>query len=251
MSDKREILRKYLWPELFVLVMIMLSAGCQQQMADQPSYKSLQPCDFFDDGRSARPVVPGTVARGYLRVDRAFFTGQTDEAAPAGVNGRTSSSPAAAPDTIAATERSAGGFEEERRFVDQFPMRVTKPVLSHGYNRYMIYCVVCHDPLGTGRGKIIERGYTSPPSFHIDRLRSAPVGRLFAIVSEGYGSMPAYGKQIPVPDRWAIIAYIRALQLSQHFAKEDMTSDMQAALAPSTELSAPLEELLPSKEALR
>ena len=87
---------------------------------------------------------------------------------------------------------------------------MTEPVLEHGYHRFMIYCVVCHDPLGTGQGKIVERGYTAPPSYHIERLRNVPVGYLFAVISEGYGSMPSYGAQIPVRDRWAIVGYLRA-----------------------------------------
>jgi mono/diheme cytochrome c family protein len=95
----------------------------------------------------------------------------------------------------------------------------------------VIYCVVCHDPLGTGYGKIVERGYTRPPSYHIPRLREAPVGRLFAVVSEGYGSMPSYAGQIPIEDRWAIIAYLRALQLSQHFPEAELTDEMRAKFA--------------------
>ena len=98
----------------------------------------------------------------------------------------------------------------------------------------MIYCVVCHDPLGSGHGRIIERGYTAPPSFHIDRLRNAPVGRLFAVATEGYGSMPAYSAQIPTEDRWAIVAYIKALQLSQHFPVTELTPAMNTALTSAT-----------------
>jgi mono/diheme cytochrome c family protein len=91
----------------------------------------------------------------------------------------------------------------------------------------MIYCVMCHDPLGTGQGKIVERGYTPPPSYHLDRLRKAPVGHLFAVISEGYGSMPSYSAQIPTRDRWAIVSYLRALQLSQHFPEEKLTAEMR------------------------
>jgi hypothetical protein len=91
----------------------------------------------------------------------------------------------------------------------------------------MIYCVVCHDPLGTGRGKIVERGYTQPPSYHIERLRKAPVGRFFDVMTNGYGSMPDYKQQIPPWDRWAIAAYVRALQLSQHFPAKDLPPDMR------------------------
>ena len=104
---------------------------------------------------------------------------------------------------------------------------MTEPVLEHGYHRFMIYCVVCHDPLGTGQGKIVQRGYTAPPSYHIERLRKAPVGYLFAVISEGYGSMPSYGAQIPVRDRWAIVGYLRALQASQHFPEAKLTDEMR------------------------
>jgi mono/diheme cytochrome c family protein len=98
----------------------------------------------------------------------------------------------------------------------------------------MIYCVVCHDPLGTGRGKIVERGYTKPTSYHIPRLRSVPVGHLFAVISEGYGSMPSYAGQIEPRDRWAIVAYVRALQLSQHFPAAQLTPEMKKEMATAT-----------------
>ncbi len=104
---------------------------------------------------------------------------------------------------------------------------MTADVLEHGYNRFMIYCVVCHDPLGTGKGKIVERGYTAPPSYHIERLRDVPAGYLFAVISEGYGSMPSYSNQIPVRDRWAIAGYLRALQLSQHYPEAKLTDAMR------------------------
>ena len=112
-------------------------------------------------------------------------------------------------------------------FVDAFPFSVTRDVLEQGRNRYMIYCVVCHDPLGTGHGKIVERGYTQPPSYHLPRLRQAPVGHLFDVMTNGYGSMPSYREQVPPRDRWAIAAYIRALQLSQHFPEKELTKAMR------------------------
>lgn len=111
--------------------------------------------------------------------------------------------------------------------VSEFPLPVTREVIEHGRDRYMIYCVVCHDALGTGHGKIVERGYTRPPSYHIRRLRDAPIGHLFVVASEGYGSMPSYGAQISARDRWAIVAFVRALQLSQHFAEDDLTPEMR------------------------
>src|SRR5438270_811753 len=194
-------------------VLVCALAGCQQKMAVQPSYKPLDPSGFFADGRSARPPVPGTVARGHLHTDTAFYTGRrgsTDEEAA-----RAAAAIGAAAGGPVAGALAANTANED--FVDRFPIPITEEVVRHGYHRYMIYCVVCHDPLGTGHGKIVERGYTRPPSLHIERLRTAPVGRFFAVMSEGYGSMPSYAEQIPVRDRWAIAAYVRALQLSQHF----------------------------------
>src|SRR5262249_15614701 len=104
---------------------------------------------------------------------------------------------------------------------------VTREVLQHGQNRYMIYCVVCHDPLGTGHGKIVERGYTRPPSYHIERLRSVPVGYIFDVITNGYGSMPEYKQQVPPRDRWAIVAYMRALELSQHYLVKELPEELR------------------------
>ncbi len=116
---------------------------------------------------------------------------------------------------------------EENNAVDSFPFPVTEKVLKHGQNRYLIYCVVCHDALGTGHGIIVQRGYTPPPSFHRERLRKVPVGHIFEVITKGYGSMPMYRAQIPPRDRWAIVAYVRALQLSQHFPVEDLPADLR------------------------
>lgn len=192
-----------------------LTTGCQQKMAAQPSYKPLTDCEFFPDGRAARQPPAGTVARGHLQTDVAFFTGRRTRPSPPPVG----------------AAKGKKKFDENANFVDEFPLPVDEQTIRHGYHRFMIYCVVCHDPLGTGRGKIVERGYTPPPSYHIERLRQAPVGRLFAVVSEGYGSMPSYGSQIPPRDRWAIVAYVRALQLSQHFPEDELTEDMRQAMA--------------------
>ena len=200
------------------------AAGCQQEMADQPSYRPLQPCDFFADGRSERPAVPGTVARGHLHTDVALFTGRRvgKDGMPLGSATPTVIQPK--PGTPEAAKLAKAQYDQ---FVDTFPFPMTEQVLEHGYQRFMIYCVVCHDPLGTGQGKIVQRGYTAPPSYHIERLRKAPVGYLFAVISEGYGSMPSYGAQIPVRDRWAIVGYLRALQASQHFPEAKLTDEMR------------------------
>lgn len=234
-----------------IAAMVCALGGCQQKMADQPSFKPLESGDFFPDGRAARPVLAGTVARGHLRLDRAFFTGRIAPAAettsPAAVlpsdsdntgESTTSASPrenpAASRDVLVpAATIVPPEFRDDAAFVGDFPMPVTEPMIRHGYNRYMIYCVVCHDPLGTGHGRIVERGYTPPPSLHLDRLRNAPAGKLFAVITEGYGSMPSYANQIETADRWAIVAYVRALQLSQHFPEDRLSPEMRKELAAS------------------
>ncbi len=210
-------------------VLIALAAGalpaCQQRMATQPSARPDEPSAFFEDGRAARPVVAGTVARGHLRTDLHLFTGRltpdVDAALPAALLG----SGAAHPPGVLFVALAATAIPP----VDTFPFPITAQVLQHGRHRFMIYCLVCHDALGTGQGMIVQRGYTPPPSYHIPRLRNAPVGHFYEVMTRGYGSMPSYQDQIPPRDRWAIAAYIRALQLSQHFPEQAMTADMRQA----------------------
>ena len=161
--------------------------GCRLDMHVQPKYKPLDPSNFFDDGRSARPEVPGTVAHGHLRADDLLFTGK--------VNGE----PA-----------------------DVFPFPVTREVLERGRERYNIYCSPCHDYTGSGRGMIVQRGFPPPPSYHLERLVKAPAGHFFEVISNGYGAMYSYASRVTPEDRWAIVAYIRALQLSQHATLEDV-----------------------------
>jgi len=213
----------------------LLPAGCQQKMARQPSFKPEDACDFFTDGKSARPLVAGTVARGHLRVDAALFTGRE--------------SPASAEPAEKTSDEAANGSDESNKpllaaeaaqftgVVDEFPFEITADVMQHGRNRYMIYCVVCHDAAGTGLGKIVSRGYTRPPSYHIERLRQAPVGHFFRVMSRGYGSMPSYAAQIPVHDRWAIAAYIRALQLSQRFPEDKLPQELRREWTESQKLA--------------
>jgi mono/diheme cytochrome c family protein len=206
------------------LLVLAAIAGCQQKMADQPSYKQLQACKFFADDRSERPAVAGTVARGHLPTDIALMTGRRTgkNGEPMGANAPAVIQP---PPGSPAEEKARKARYDQ--FVDKFPFAMTEAVLQHGRDRFMIYCVVCHDPLGTGQGKIVERGYTAPPSYHIERLRSAPVGHLYAVINEGYGSMPSHGAQVPVRDRWAIVGYLRALQASQHFPEAKVTDEMR------------------------
>ncbi len=169
--------------------------ACQQQMADQPRYKPLARSTFFGDERSARPLVEGTVARGHLEADELLYKG-TIHGKPA----------------------------------DIFPFPITKQVLLRGQERFNIFCSPCHDRMGTGQGMIVRRGYRAPPSYHIDRLRSAPVGHFFAVITHGFGIMPDYAAQVPVRDRWAIIAYIRALQLSENARIADVPEKERATL---------------------
>lgn len=200
-----------------LLLVAAAAAGCQQKMAEQPSYRPYEPSAFFPDGRSARRFPEGVVAREWVPSSDPLSTGLKaefrDAPAPAGTKAGT-----APPDAPSAPEK----------FVDAFPFELTRADLDRGQERYTIFCAVCHDPLGTGRGKIPERGYVKPPDFHADPsrgfalyrktlpLREAPVGYLFEVVSRGYGAMPRYGPQVPPKDRWRIVAYVRALQLSRH-----------------------------------
>lgn len=182
-------------------VLVLLVAGCSQKgsyqiMASEPRYEPLEPSDFFPDGMSARPPVPGTVARGRLGTDVLLMTGEA--------NGQEST---------------------------ELPFPATRPVLERGRQRFDIYCAPCHGRAGYGDGMIVQRGFLPPPSYHIDRLRQAPIGHFFRVMTYGFGAMPQYAKQIAVEDRWAIAAYIRALQLSQHAAVADVAPDERARLA--------------------
>ena len=189
----------------FVLCLSLLTTSCQQEMARQPSYRPLEPTDFFDDGRSSRPLVEGTVPRGRPLEGSAILTSR---------------------------KSPARGVAD---YVDVCPIAIDKKALERGRERFNIYCAVCHDALGTGNGKIVERGYLPPPNYHTDYsrgferrgikvlLRDVPVGYYFEVISRGYGGMPDYASQIPPDDRWKIIAYVRALQLSQWAPLEDLS----------------------------
>lgn len=176
------------------IVFLWLS-GCQQEMAKQPRYEPLDRSEFFDDQRAARPLVEGTVARGFLREDDHLYRGLID------------GKPAAA-----------------------FPFPIDKQALLRGQERYNIFCAPCHDQIGTGQGMIVRRGYRPPASFHSDRLREAQAGTFFHNITKGFGSMPDYAEQITPEDRWAIIAYIRALQLSQNARLSDLPEPERQAV---------------------
>jgi len=188
---------------LFLLMgLIVISAGCRRDMQDQPKMKPYRSTTFFTDGLSTRQPIEGTIPRGYLRTDTEYFTGKKPKAPGA------TATPA--PQQTPGTQ--ANNFPDD---VDAFPFPVTKEIVVRGQERYNIFCSACHGLTGNGDGMIVRRGFRRAASFNDDRLRQAPVGHFFDAITNGWGAMPAYAPQIPVQDRWAIIAYIRALQLSQ------------------------------------
>ena len=172
---------------LIVIVFTLFSAACRQDMHDQPKYIPLRQSTFFADGLSARPVVPGTVARDQLNDDALLYTGK---------------------------ERGADAAV--------FPFAVDRNVMARGQERFDIYCSPCHGRTGDGDGMVVRRGYRRPPPYDDARLRAAPVGHFFDVITNGFGAMPDYAAQITASDRWAIIAYVRALQLSAHATLADV-----------------------------
>jgi len=175
----------YLLP--FALLTLALASGCRQKMANAARYDPLEASDFFSDGMSARPRVAGTVARGEMTADPFFDSGRK--------NGQVA---------------------------DGFPMPVTLDLVNRGQNRFDIYCAQCHGRVGDGNGMIPARGYRRPPSFHTAVLRNRPTGHYFDVMTNGFGAMPPYRNQVSPQDRWAIVAYIRALQLSQNATVADV-----------------------------
>jgi mono/diheme cytochrome c family protein len=184
-------------------------------MARQPSYRPLTRSSFWGDDRSARPLEPGTVARGYLRETDALYRGTVGPATPPTVGG-----------LIGRLVSAATGGS----YVDRFPFPVTQRLLDEGRVRFNVYCAVCHDRLGNGYGRIVLRGYLRPPSLHAERLREAPVGYLFGVITNGHGAMPDYATQIAPRDRWAIVAYVKTLQLSQTIRLDELSPEERAKL---------------------
>ena len=176
-------------------ICLLFLGACRQKMANQPRYDPLETSDFFADGMSARPRVAETVARGELSTDPFFDTGK--------INGAVA---------------------------DGFPVPVSRELVDRGQQRFDIYCSECHGRLGDGNGMIPSRGYRRPPSYHIPRLRTAATGHFFDVMTNGFGAMPPYGSMIPPQDRWAIVAYIRALQISQNATVADVPPADRAKL---------------------
>ena len=180
-NEKRGTIKAILPKIVAVAVILITLTACRQDMQDQPRLKPLRRSDFYEDGRSSRPLVPGTIAREQLRNDSYFYTGYA-------------------------------GKEPG----NEMPFPATREVLEHGRERFNIFCAPCHSRLGDGNGMVVQRGYRRPPSYHEDRLRNAPLGHFYDVISNGFGAMPDYAQQIPPADRWAIAAYIRVLQFSQN-----------------------------------
>jgi hypothetical protein len=178
-----------------VTVVLAALCGCRQEMYDQAKYKPLGESGFFADKRASRPLPEGTVARGWLRADQKLYKGK-----------------------------------EGNQLVSVLPMPLTRELLARGQERFNIYCSPCHDRTGSGRGMVVRRGYQPPPSFHIERLRDAPVGHFFDVMTNGLGAMSDYSSQIDVSDRWAIAAYVKALQLSQNAPVSDVPPEKKADL---------------------
>jgi hypothetical protein len=172
--------------------LLLLCSGCQQQMARQPKYKPLGKSDFFSDGLTARQPVEGTLSQERFALDGLYIPKDSNA----------------------------------------FPLPVTLELLDRGRQRFTIFCAPCHGALGDGQGFITTRGFRQPPSYHIDRLRGAPAGYFFDVMTNGFGAMPSYAAQIPPRDRWAIIAYIRALQLSQNYPAAQLGPMEREHLAP-------------------
>lgn len=173
----------------------IVAGACRQDMHDNPRYEPLEASSFFTDGRSERLPVTHTVPRGFLHHDEHLYTGKI------------------------------GG-----QLADTLPVAPSEALLARGRERFNVFCSPCHGRLGRGDGMVVRRGFRPPPSFHSDRLRQAPVGYFFDVISHGFGAMQDYAAQVPVADRWAIAAYIRALQVSQHASVDDVPAGKRALL---------------------
>jgi mono/diheme cytochrome c family protein len=178
-----------------VAAALVALGACRQDMHDAPRYDPLEYSAVFPNGSAARPLVEGTVARGTLTTDDLLSTGRV------------------------------GG-----QFTDEYPFAMTRADLDRGEERYNIYCAPCHDRTGEGIGMIVRRGYRQPPSYHTDRLRQQPAGYYFDVMTNGFGAMPDYRAQVTVEDRWRVVAYIRALQLTRQATLGDVPADVRQKL---------------------
>jgi mono/diheme cytochrome c family protein len=224
----------YIGAALLMGLLLLCGSSCNQKMAIQPKEVPLRESEFYADGMSARPLPDNTVPRGHLDEDQAFYTGKAAGAASVQTSGaavQTGGAQSASPTVQAANLASnVQPKTPGQSDIDYFPIAVTSELLARGRERFNIFCAPCHSRLGDGQGMVVKRGFRQPPSFHIDRLRNAPVGHFFDVITNGFGAMPDYAQQVKPRDRWAIIAYIRALQLSQHATLADVPRDKQSEL---------------------
>jgi mono/diheme cytochrome c family protein len=203
-------------PVFLLLAALIVSTACRRDMQDQPKIKPLRGTTFFSDGLGSRQPIEGTIPRGYLRENAEFFTGKKSRAP--GTAATATATPAQQPTGQQQTAGAQVQQAQQSSFPDDvvaFPIPVTKDVVNRGRQRFDIFCSACHGMTGNGDGMIVRRGFRRAASFNDDRLRQAPVGHFFDAMTNGWGAMPSYAAQIPVQDRWAIVAYIRALQASQ------------------------------------
>lgn len=186
---------RFLLPSSCLAVVVLTAPGCRRDMYDQPKYDAYDATTFFKDGTSGRQQIAGTVARGDEQVDPLFYHGKMDG-----------------------------------KDATEMPFEVTAEVLALGEQRYTIFCTPCHGRDGNGKGMVVRRGFSPPPTFHQEYLRKKPVGHFFSVITNGYGAMYSYASRIPVRDRWAIIAYIRALQYSRTASLDDLEPDERTKL---------------------
>ncbi len=181
-TNSKALSRRRRWGVGLLLLVLLVSGGCTQDMKNQAKERPLRESKFYRDGASSRPLPKGTVPRGFLRADDAYYK----------------------------------GIGPDGTFVKEFPLKVDAKLLQRGRQRFEIFCTPCHGRLGNGRGMVVRRGFKQPPSYHIDRLRGMPPGYFFDVITNGFGQMSSYASQVPPSDRWAIVAYVKTLQLSRH-----------------------------------
>jgi mono/diheme cytochrome c family protein len=239
-------LRLSAWAFVFCLLPVLFLTGCRQDMHDQPRYEPLEPIDdigSITDGRSSRPLVEGTVARGSLDDDPYLIAGRSTAGSPSGgnqpatiqqqgVSGQVDANVGGQGMTAGAqpSQGQTAQGQTGQGFSNTFPFPITEEVMNRGEERYTIFCSMCHDRTGNGFGMVVRRGYRKPPSFHEERLRQAPAGYFFDVITNGFGAMPDYSASINPRDRWAIVAYIRALQLSQRATIDDVPAEERGKL---------------------
>lgn len=187
-----------------LVLFALVGAGCRQDMHDQPKYEPLEASEIFANGASARPLIEGTVARGALRGSREFYS----------------------------------GLSSDDRFLTDLPMDLDRALLERGRNRYEAFCTPCHGLTGQGQGMVVQRGFKQPQSFHEPRLRESPVGYFFSVITNGFGQMSSYAAQMAPRDRWAIAAYLKALQLSRFAPLETLSTQDREALATAAQTDA-------------